>query len=60
MSKYEFTVLALWAIAIAATLLVHSTDPFTYLGPVFFVCMVGSILVVRQARRSKGRGGDRG
>lgn len=58
MTKYELAILALWAIAITATLLVRSTDHFTYLGPVFFVCMVGSITVVRQARRDPGRGGE--
>ena len=61
MTKYELAILALWAIAIGATLaLVGNTDRFTYLGPVFFICLVGSILVVRHARQDPGQGGNRG
>jgi len=51
--KYEFTVTALWTIAILATLwITRGTNLFTYLGPLFFICMTGSIIAVRQARCS--------
>jgi hypothetical protein len=49
--KYELTVTALWTIAILATLwITRGTDLFTFLGPLFFICMTGSIIVVRQSR----------
>ena len=42
--KYELTVLTLWLIAILTTLIiVRDTNLFTYLAPVYFICMVGSI-----------------
>ena len=48
-SRYELATLALWLIAIATTLVVvRDTGMFTYLGPVLFVCMVGSTVVVRR------------
>jgi len=48
----EFAVLALWLVAIAATfLLVEDRRPFTFLGPLYFVCTMGSILTVRNAGR---------
>lgn len=48
-SRYELATLALWLIAIATTLVVvRDTGLFTYLGPVLFVCMMGSIVVVRR------------
>lgn len=52
-SKYEWATILLWLIALVATLLVvKDTGLFTYLGPVFFVCLLGSIMVVRGALRS--------
>ena len=61
MTKYVAATVALWAIAITATLvLAGGTDHFTYLGPVFFICLVGSIIVVRHAWQDSGRGGNRG
>jgi hypothetical protein len=48
----EFAILALWAIAIVATaLLAGSPNAFTLLGPVYFVCMAGSLVTVRKARQ---------
>ena len=48
--KYKLVILALWLIAITATaFVVRGTGLFTYLGPVFFVCMLGSVLVVHGA-----------
>lgn len=50
--KYELAVLALWLIAVVPTLLlVHQTGVFTYLGPLYFICMVGSVYIVRSAKR---------
>ena len=59
MTKYVLAIVALWAIAIGATLaLVGDTGRFTYLGPIFFICLVGSIMVLRHARQGPGRGGN--
>jgi hypothetical protein len=53
MSKYEWATIALWLIAMLATLYVtRDTGLFTFLGPVFFICLLGSILIVKNARRS--------
>jgi len=50
--SHEFAILILWAIAILATLfIVQDRNFLTYLGPLYFVCMVGSIVVVRNARK---------
>jgi hypothetical protein len=44
--------LALWLIAIIATLfVVNDKGLFTYLGPVYAICMVGSIITLRNARK---------
>jgi len=49
--KSEFVVLALWTIAIAATvILVGDTGKFTYLAPVYAICAIGSVFTVRRAR----------
>lgn len=51
--KYIAAVSLLWVIAIFATLMiVRDTNAFGYLGPVFFICLVGSIFTVRHAIRS--------
>jgi hypothetical protein len=48
--KYILTIAFLWFIAIVTTLvLVGKTGVFTYLGPVYFICMVGSIVAIRRA-----------
>ncbi len=49
MTKHVAVVLVLWLIAIATTLLEVGAAPFTHLGPVFFFCMLGSIVTVRRA-----------
>ena len=50
--KYELAVLSLWLLAVVPTLvLVHQTGLFTYLGPLYFICMVGSVYIVRSAKR---------
>jgi hypothetical protein len=55
--KHELATLALWAIAITVTML-RGDRPgaATILGPVYAVCMIGSIIIVRAARASGGRG----
>jgi hypothetical protein len=51
--KYIAATIALWLIAIVSTLLiVKDTAAFSYLGPVYFICLVGSILMMRSATRS--------
>jgi hypothetical protein len=48
--KYIITIAALWFIAIVTTLvLVGKTGVFTYLGPVYLICMIGSIVTIRRA-----------
>ena len=43
-----FVIVALWAIAIAATMvIVKDSKVFTFLGPIYFVCMLGSVVTVR-------------
>lgn len=52
--KYEMAILALWLLAVVPTLLlVHQTGVFTYLGPLYFICIVGSIYIVRSAKRKE-------
>ncbi len=50
--KYELGILLLWLLAVVPTLiLVHESGLFTYLGPLYFMCMVGSVYIVRSAKR---------
>ncbi len=52
--KYEMATLALWLLAVVPTLLlVHQSGVFTYLGPLYFLCMVGSIYIVRNAKKKE-------
>jgi hypothetical protein len=52
--SHEFAMLALWAIAILATFLIlWDSKSLTYLGPLYFICMVGSIIVVRNAKKRR-------
>jgi hypothetical protein len=54
MMKHEFVVLVLWLIAIIATMILTGGDgKFTYLGPVFAICAIGSIITVRLAKTSR-------
>jgi hypothetical protein len=53
MTKHVGVILVLWLIAIATTLLEVGAAPFTHLGPVFFICMLGSIVTVRRAAGTK-------
>jgi len=48
MKKYQFTVIALWAIVFGTTfLLLHEKSIFTYLAPVFLFGMIGNIRLIR-------------
>ena len=48
---YELAAAMLWLIAAIATMLaVEGTGVFTYTAPVYFVCMVGTVLIVRASR----------
>jgi L-lactate permease len=55
--KHELATLALWAIAITVTYLkLDQAGAATILGPVYAVCMIGCIIIVRAARATAGRG----
>lgn len=50
--KHELIIILLWLLAVVPTLmLIRETGLFTYLGPLYFICMVGTVLVVRSAKR---------
>ncbi len=52
--KYELAVLGLWLLAVMPTFfLVQQTGLFTYLGPLYFLCMVGSVYIVRSAKKKR-------
>jgi hypothetical protein len=54
--KHEIAILLLWLIAIVATMLiVRGTGLFNFLGPLLFVCMVGSLVTLVRARRDQTR-----
>jgi hypothetical protein len=45
---HELVVLVLWMIAILATfLIIKDTGKFTYLAPVYTICMIGSLITIR-------------
>lgn len=50
--RHEMAILGLWLAAAVATY-VLTDGSFTYLGPLFFICMVGSIFIVRSAKKQK-------
>jgi hypothetical protein len=55
--KAEFVILGLWCIAIVATLLiVDGTEAFTYLGPLYAICAIGSVWTVRSLRKTSASG----
>lgn len=48
----EFVILILWVIAIVATfLIIKDTGKFSYLAPVYSICMIGSIITVRTLKK---------
>lgn len=50
--RHELATLGLWLLAVVPTLLlVHQSGVFTFLGPLYFICMVGSVYIVRSAKR---------
>ena len=51
--KYDPTNVVLWAIAITATFrIVHEPRLLTFLGPLYAICMIGSLITVRAARKA--------
>lgn len=49
--KYELATLAIWLVATLATIgIVKDSGVLTYLLPVFAICMIGTVMVVRKAR----------
>ncbi|MBI1746630.1 MAG: hypothetical protein HYR55_08585 [Acidobacteria bacterium] len=52
--KYEIAVLGLWAIALFSTLaLVKDATIFGHIGPLYAICMMGSVIIVRKARQDR-------
>ena len=52
--KTIIAITVLWLIAIAATFFItRDTGLFTYLGPVYLICMIGSIVIVRKSIRTQ-------
>ena len=50
--RHELAVLGLWLVAVIPTLLLlRESGLFSYLGPLYFICMVGSVYIVRSARK---------
>lgn len=50
--KFELATLAPWLIAVVVSALVlRGSGHFTYPAPVYAVCAIGSVLVVRRARQ---------
>lgn len=54
--KHELAVLGLWLLAVVPTLILLqrtavSNELYTYLGPLYFICMVGTIYIVRSAKK---------
>jgi hypothetical protein len=49
--KYQLLIVALWAIAIGATLAIADMHSARVLLPVYFVCMMGCNFVIRLARK---------
>ncbi len=51
--KHELAILLLWAISIFATAWwVSETGVFSRLAPVYAVCLIGSVLTVRNAKKN--------
>lgn len=50
--RYELIVLGLWLLAVVPTyLLFKSSGYFTFLAPLYFLCMLGTVYIVRYVRR---------
>ena len=50
--KHQIAVLLLWLIAIGVTfVMVRDPQVLTTLGPVYAICMIGSVVTVRAAGR---------
>ena len=52
--KHVTATIALWALAILVTLvMVRDAGVFTFLGPLYTICMIGSVVIVRNALQSR-------
>ncbi|NUO82106.1 hypothetical protein HUU05_18710 [candidate division KSB1 bacterium] len=52
--KAIIVIATLWLVAIAATFIItRETNLFTYLGPVHLICMLGSIVTLRNSLKSQ-------
>lgn len=50
--RFELIVLGLWLLAVVPTyLLIKSSGSFTFLAPLYFLCMIGNVYIVRYVRR---------
>lgn len=48
--KHIVAILALWLIAVVGTVLVvNDAGVFTYLAPLYAICAIGSVFIVRRA-----------
>ena len=53
--KYTLTIIVLWFIAVVATaVLLRGSGLFTYLAPLYAICMIGSIWTVQKAQKEVG------
>jgi hypothetical protein len=49
--KYVIAVVALWVLAIVATVaIIRERSVFTFLGPLYAICMIGCVRIVQQAQ----------
>ncbi|MBD3288310.1 hypothetical protein GF337_05860 [candidate division KSB1 bacterium] len=50
---HEFVILVLWMIAILATFfIIRDSGKFTYLAPIYTICMIGSLITMRALRKN--------
>lgn len=52
--KHELATIVLWLLALTPTLLLmRNTGYLTFLGPLYFLCIVGSLFILRNAKRKE-------
>lgn len=51
---HELVILVLWMVAILATFfIIKDTGKFTYLAPVYTICMIGSLITIRAMKKDQ-------
>lgn len=51
--RYELIVLGLWMLAVVPTyMLFKNSGSFAFLGPLYFLCMLGTVYIVHHVRRN--------